>query len=68
MCYAISAFPPPCNSWSLSALIIQSQKLMRLYAARELSEVYGYKPKAAVTNLAHSCVSQRDIQVCCCVL
>ena len=64
-----TASPSPCNSEFLSALIIQSQTLMRDYALRELKEAFAYRPNTAtVTNLAHCCVSQRDIQVCCCVL
>ena len=64
-----TAYPSPCNSEFLSAFIIQSQTLMRDYALRELKEAFAYRPNTAtVTNLAHCCVSQRDIQVCCCVL
>ena len=58
-----------CNSGSLSVLISESQMLMRHYAENELKEAFDHKPSAdKVTELVHSCVSQRDIQVCCFVL
>ena len=42
---------------------------MRDYAEKELKEAFDHKPSAdKVAELAHSCVSQRDIQVCCFVL
>ena len=50
----------------LSILIVQSQQLMRRFAADHLMETCGYNTDMA-KKLAHSCVSQRDIQVCGCV-
>ena len=69
MLCSIAASSVPCNSGSLSVLISESQMLMRHYAEKELKEAFDHKPSAdKVTELAHSCVSQRDIQVCCFVL
>ena len=66
MLCSIAASSSPCNSGSLSVLILESQKLMRRYAEKELTEAFHHKPNAAaVAELVHSCVSQRDIQVCC---
>ena len=47
----------------LSILIVQSQQLMRSFAADHLKATCGYNKEMA-KKLAHSCVSQRDIQVC----
>ena len=52
-------------SWfadELSNAIIQSQVLMRTYAAEHLMSAFKY-PSREANSLAHSCVSQRDIQV-----
>lgn len=49
---------------SLSTLIIESQTLMRKYAVGQLKETCHGMPNVEVKP-AHSCVSQRDIQVCC---
>ena len=69
MLCSIAASSLLCNSGSLSVLISESQTLMRDYAENELKEAFDHKPSAdKVTELAHSCVSQRDIQVCCYVL
>ena len=46
----------------LSNAIIHSQILIRGYAATHLKETFGY-PQYQAEELAHSCVSQRDIQV-----
>ena len=40
--------------------------MMRAFAADHLQETCGYM-KDMAKRLAHSCVSQRDIQVCSCV-
>lgn len=45
---------------TLTDLIVESQSLMRRYAARQLRS-QGMKPEEVEVS-SHSCVSQRDIQ------